>query len=366
MTDSIPHDSILSVKITDQASVTSGSGVLFGSGQYILTVAHLFNGYVSGQTIDIVSANGSRLYADEIFIHHGWSVTDTSFNHDLAIVKLSIRSINQGLLLRTTEIDNGETFTLTGFGNDGALHTGTNSFDGDASLFNVTDNQNIVINSQVLYDYDNGVDSQNASKNLFNIDSSATATANETIAKTGDSGGALLVGNEVVAISSYIARNSLYDINGALDSSYGEIGVATRVSPYLPWIDYVMNGNTINTAPIEASNVTTIISEPFSGDVINYFLLEMASESLQTVSLKYVTRDGTATAGSDYVYKEGWLELKPSETHTTIGVTIYGDIEPESDETFSLVVTDPTGTWLETGVELVATHTISNNDIFNV
>ena len=51
----------------------------------------------------------------------------------------------------------GVEFTLTGFGNNGALHTGTNIFDGDASLFNNIYNKQIVTTAQVLYDYDNGL-----------------------------------------------------------------------------------------------------------------------------------------------------------------------------------------------------------------
>jgi hypothetical protein len=100
--------------------------------------------------------------------------------------------------------------------------------------------------------------------------------------------------------------------------------------------------------------------------VTNYFLLTASSVRTETVNLRYVTRDGTATSGEDYNATQGWVALLPSETHIAIAVSIYGDTIAEIDETFSLVLTDPTNEWLGAGIELIATHTIVNNDVFIV
>tara|TARA_B110000240_G_scaffold189589_1_gene229752 strand:- start:903 stop:2012 length:1110 start_codon:yes stop_codon:yes gene_type:complete len=364
ITTIVPTASVLSISITHGSTITRGSGVLFYSGSYVLTAAHLFNNYVSGQSINIISANGEILYVAEVIKHHGWDKSNTDFNHDLAIIKLSNPSINNGLTLLFDTEYRGQHFLLTGFGNEGALHTGTNIFDGDASVFNQLLDKNIVANSQVLYDYDNGLEHQNISNNLLNLTSSATPTINETMSKPGDSGGALLLNDKVVAISSYVYRNSSYDVNDISDSSFGELGVATLVNPYNPWIEYVTEGNTIYTIPNIASNVLTSIPEPFGGLVNNYFLLSTTTISSESIRLSYSTRDGTATSGVDYVAKQGWIELLPYETNIAIQVKIYGDTTPEIDETFSVVITDPTNKWLGIGVELIATHTIVNNDIF--
>ena len=359
-------DSVLSINITSTSTVTRGSGVLFSDGNYILTAAHIFNNYQSNQSIDIVSANGAILNDEQVFIYHGWDKTSTNFNHDIAIIKLSSRATSAGLaLFQDTDIRGGA-FTLTGFGNNGSLHTGTNIFDGDGSLFNISDNKNIIDNTQVLYDYDNGLARQNISTNLFNTVSTTTPTTNETMAKTGDSGGALLINDEIAAISSYVYRNALYDVNTVSDSSFGEVGAATRISTYIDWIEYITEGNTVYSSPDLASEVNITIPEPFSGSVTNYFLLSSSSVRFETVNLRYVTRDGTATAGEDYSPIEGTVVLLPSDSHIAIAVSIYGDTVAEVDETFSLVLTDPTDQWLGAGVELIATHTIVNNDVFTV
>ena len=366
ITPAVPNDSVLSISITNGNSNTLGSGVLFSSGAYVLTVAHLFNDYVSGQSIDITSANGTILNDAEIFIHHGWDSTNTDYNHDLAIIKLSANASNSGLPLWEEQSFAGVNFVLTGFGNSGALHSGTNIFDGDASLLNNIYNKQIVPNSQVIYDYDNGLLQRNPSKYLLNTNSTATPTSHETLSKAGDSGGGLLVNNQIAAISSYALRAPLYDINNISDSSVGELGIATLISPYRPWIEYITQGNNVYTAPDIVGDVNIEIPEPFSGSVINHFLLSTLSVRSESVILRYATRDGTATAGEDYRATQGSLELLPSQTYLSIPVTIYGDTVAEVNETFSMVLTDPTNRWLGTDVELIASHTIVNNDIFLV
>ena len=363
MATTVPSGSILSISVASNTTIYRGSGVLLDTGLYVLTVAHLFDHYSDGQDIEIKSANGLVFEKDEIFIHHGWDKTSTDFNHDIAIIKLSSSLSQTGLSLWDTVDYEGVLFTLTGFGNEGDLHTGTNVFDGDGSLFNALNNKNVVESTQVIYDYDNGLDAQNTSLGYFDVASSAEPTSDETIALFGDSGGALLVDNQVAAISSYIYSHSAFDINDVTDSSVGEVGVATKISAYLPWIKSITEGNPVYAVPTMASEVLTEFAEPFFGEVINYFLLEMSSPQSTTVTLKYLTRDGTATAGEDYQYTAGWVELQPQELQVSIAVLIYGDVELEDDESFSMVVTDPSGVWMEAGVELIASHMIINNDL---
>jgi len=363
MAATIPSDSIISISVASNATIYRGSGVLLDTGLYVLTVAHLFDHYSDGQDIVIKSADGLVFEADEVFVHHGWDKTSTDFNHDIAIIKLSSSLSQTGLSLWDAADYEGILFTLTGFGNEGELHTGTNVFDGDGSLFNALNNKNIVEGTQVIYDYDNGLEAQNTSLGYFDVASSAEPTSDETIALFGDSGGALLVDDQVAAISSYIFSNSAFDINNVTDSSVGEVGVATKVSAYLPWIESITEGNPVYTVPTTASEVLTEFAEPFSGEVTNYFLLEMSAAQSTTVTLRYQTRDGTAIAGEDYQYTTGWVELQPMVLQVAIGVLIYGDVALEDNESFSMVVTDPSAVWMEAGVELIASHTIINNDL---
>jgi MYXO-CTERM domain-containing protein len=69
-------------------------------------------------------------------------------------------------------------------------------------------------------------------------------------------------------------------------------------------------------------------------------LLEPASTN--TVTVTYQTVDVTATAGSDYLAASGKLTFAPGEVLKTIPITILGDTVPESDETFAVVLSQPT------------------------
>ncbi|XP_032877902.1 sodium/calcium exchanger 1 isoform X1 [Amblyraja radiata] len=54
----------------------------------------------------------------------------------------------------------------------------------------------------------------------------------------------------------------------------------------------------------------------------------------RTLTLDYRTEDGTANAGSDYEFTEGWLVFKPGETRREIVVGIIDDDIFEEDENF--------------------------------
>src|SRR6266571_7848460 len=62
-----------------------------------------------------------------------------------------------------------------------------------------------------------------------------------------------------------------------------------------------------------------------------------------TVSVHYATRDGTATAGLDYVTTSGTLTFSPGETEAGFSVPIIFDDVAESIETVNLTLSDPTG-----------------------
>ncbi len=62
-----------------------------------------------------------------------------------------------------------------------------------------------------------------------------------------------------------------------------------------------------------------------------------------TVTVRYGTRDGTATAGQDYRAISGTLTFGPGEVRKTFTVTILQDTVDEPDETFVLELSNPTG-----------------------
>ena len=363
MSETLALDSILSISVETDTVLNRGSGVVLTSGLYALTVAHLFADYEVGDSVEITSADGLIFEFEQVFVHHDWQDTNTDFNFDIAVIKLTPPEPVEGFYIWAGGDYQHEVFTLAGINSDGDFHTGTNVFDADGIAFNDTHNFDNIAGTQLLYDFDNGLDTQNSLSNYFGLPSSAIATDVETLAQLGDSGGPLLIDNQIAALSSYVFRPSNYDVNDIADSSAGEIGGATYVVPYIPWIESIISGNPDYVAPQATIDVLTEVSEPFSGEIINHFLLEMSQPQDEVVRLHFVTSAGTATAGEDYKVSQGWVNISPGDTHFAIPITIYGDIEPEDDETFSLVVTDPTGQWIDSDIQLIATHTILDNSL---
>jgi hypothetical protein len=77
----------------------------------------------------------------------------------------------------------------------------------------------------------------------------------------------------------------------------------------------------------------------------------------------YATRDGSATAGLDYVATSGRLVLYRNETQAVIPVEIIGDRIAEPDEVFYLDVFNPIGGSFGPGVtQLVGMRTIVDDD----
>jgi len=86
------------------------------------------------------------------------------------------------------------------------------------------------------------------------------------------------------------------------------------------------------------------VTEPTKGTAKMQFVVTLANPSYQKVQVKYATQDDTATAGQDYVKKQGTLTFKPGQTTATFTVTVKADkVVDVDDETF-LVNLIPFGT----------------------
>jgi trimeric autotransporter adhesin len=68
-------------------------------------------------------------------------------------------------------------------------------------------------------------------------------------------------------------------------------------------------------------------------------------DSSGTATVNYTTQNGTASAGlnNDYVATSGTLTFNPGETSKDIVVQIVNNADPEPTETFSIVLSSPTG-----------------------
>ena len=90
------------------------------------------------------------------------------------------------------------------------------------------------------------------------------------------------------------------------------------------------------------------------------FTVTLDEAATDTVTVDYATSDGTADAGDDYTAKSGTLSFSAGTTSKTISVSIADDIENETDETFTVRLSNASGADLGTST---ATGTIRNRRV---
>src|SRR5262249_6375263 len=97
-----------------------------------------------------------------------------------------------------------------------------------------------------------------------------------------------------------------------------------------------------------------------SGTTSYLFTVSLSAPSSQTVTVQVATSNGTATAPSDYAaIPPTPLTFASGETSKTIPVLVNGDLIPESDESFAVILSSATNAVIgnSTGV-----GTIINDD----
>lgn len=118
------------------------------------------------------------------------------------------------------------------------------------------------------------------------------------------------------------------------------------------------SSNTGNEPP----SVETRFSEGNSNHV-KHFLLQLSKPLGVDASVQYRTEDIDAKSGEDYKFVAGEATIRAGETYTLIGVEIIADQEPESDESFRLIIDNPTGATFPNNVtELSVIRTIEDDD----
>lgn len=73
------------------------------------------------------------------------------------------------------------------------------------------------------------------------------------------------------------------------------------------------------------------------------FTVSLSSPSAQPVMVEYSTLDGSANAGSDYISSNGMIVFEPGVTSRTIVVPTSDDSDMEGDETFTVALSNATG-----------------------
>jgi hypothetical protein len=116
--------------------------------------------------------------------------------------------------------------------------------------------------------------------------------------------------------------------------------------PSLPNYIYIAGLNPIRlTAQIVPSFFinSIVVAEGTNGTRDAVFTVSLSSPLAGSASVDFATVDGTALAGSDYVATNGTLNFATGETNKTITVTLTPDPAVESDEIFSVQLTNGVG-----------------------
>jgi uncharacterized repeat protein (TIGR01451 family) len=97
----------------------------------------------------------------------------------------------------------------------------------------------------------------------------------------------------------------------------------------------------VKAVPI-ASIAAASVVEPASGTIPMVFPVSLSALSYDPVSVDYSMTDLTAQAGLDYVATNATLVFNPGETNKTISVPVMADTTISGNETFQVLLSNPT------------------------
>ncbi len=119
-------------------------------------------------------------------------------------------------------------------------------------------------------------------------------------------------------------------------------------------------GTITNDDSLPSASVADVsVAEGSAGTTSAPFTVTLSNPSAFTATVDWATADGTATAGSDYTAGSGTLTFDPGVTTQPISVDVLGDTAFEANESFTVTLTNATGSTVATPS---ATATITNDD----
>jgi Ca2+-binding RTX toxin-like protein len=256
------------------------------------------------------------------------TATGTIFNDDLPTISVAVSDNNAGETL-TGETANIGTFTFTRTGLSTAAKTVLFTMSGTA-----TNGSDYTIPGSVTF----AAGSSTATVDLTAIDDNIFETATPETA-------------------------TLTLIDDSFDG-YLIFGTRTYDRPATYLINTVNNQATVNIADNDNRPTLSIgnvsLNEGNSGVTNAGFTLTLSNPTVETVTVDYSTANATATAGSDYTATSGTATFAPGQTSQIANIPILGDTIAESNETFTLNLSNPTNT---SGITTaVGTGTIVNDD----
>ncbi len=252
------------------------SGALLTSGMHVLTAAHCFtDGFgkfiTTAASITFETVSGDEtISGTEVFIHPDWN-GDSFRGNDIVVLELASVpsfSIDRYDIDRVGVDDVGTTGTKVGYGSSGTGLTGVtigagtkrqglNLYDDVADTMlialGLTPGVDFVPGSALQYDFDNGL-AANDAFGFFFANTNLGLGHDEVNSAPGDSGGPTFSSPVITGVTSYGVRLTFFppppctpfspctsDIDGTLNSSFGEFSGDTRVSFYAAFVDAIVD-----------------------------------------------------------------------------------------------------------------------------
>jgi hypothetical protein len=180
----------------------------------------------------------------------------------------------------------------------------------------------------------------------------AATTRQLSLAIYGGPGFAKLIGRSTATLPAgrNLTVNRLGLQNGGARITDSVVGSLTIV---------VDNLSSPARSPIRLAVGNVSVTEGNTGVGQAIFTITLSAASDQTVTVDYATADESATAGSDYIGRNGTLIFPPGITNQTVAVDVLGDSLVETSETFRLVLSHPANASLSVSN---AVATILNDD----
>ncbi len=159
-----------------------------------------------------------------------------------------------------------------------------------------------------------------------------------------------------------LTRKISITVNGDLLDEKDETFVVRLSSPVGATLaDAEGTGTIEDDDPMPSVSVPASLSVPEGNDTDSIAAVDVSLDapSGRPVTVEYAMTDGSATAGVDYTAGSGTVEFAPGETSQTLVVPVIGDLDDESNETFTIDLSTPMNATIDISSTLV---TIVDND----
>ncbi|QZP09151.1 Calx-beta domain-containing protein [Caenibius sp. WL] len=251
-------------------------------------------------------------------------------------------------------IESAESFTVTLSGNSAgsviAQATGTVTInDNDATSFAISDAPAVTEGGNLVYTV---TKTGGVAASVTYASADGTAAAGSDYTATGTQTLTFLASDTTKTITvATIDDSAIESAETVLVNLSGATNGAT--------ISRAQGSGTINdndAPPVSFAIADASVTE--GGNVV--FTVTRSGDTSGAVTVAYASSDGTATAGSDYTATSGTLSFAANETSKTITVATTADTTIESDETFTMTLSNPSTGSITTAT---ATGTIINDDV---